>query len=145
MKKLQLDTGVEEYALSCGGVLRFNPRDPGLYARLMEAMENLEALETDLARKAQALSPEDGAGALRLMGEADREARRLLTWIFGPDNDFGKLLRGVNLLAVGANGQRVLTNFFTAMAPVLTAGAEDCVRQESLAATQKANARRAGQ
>ena len=44
----------------------------------------------------------------------------------GNQNDFKKLLNGVNLLAVADNGQRVVTNLFEALEPVLVEGARRC-------------------
>ena len=39
MKKLIIDSGVQEYQLVEGGKpLRFNPSDPNVYARFMAAM-----------------------------------------------------------------------------------------------------------
>ena len=46
--------------------------------------------------------------------------------MFGGDNDFHKLLGGVNLLAVADNGERVVTNLFAALEPVLVDGAKRC-------------------
>ena len=37
MKKLNIDTGVEEFRVNGRGVLRFNPADPNLYHRFFAA------------------------------------------------------------------------------------------------------------
>lgn len=142
MEKLKLDTGLKAYKIDGGGVLRFNPADPNVYARFLEAADKLTGLEKELAE--QAGKPENGEEGLKLLAQADREAKKILAWVFGAGNDFDAILGGVNLLAVGANGERVITNFFTAMGPILIAGAEDCVRQQTLCAVARANARRAG-
>ena len=68
-----------------------------------------------------------------------------LSWVFGQDNDFHRLLGGVNLLAVGTNGQRVVTNLFAVLQPILLAGAERCAKEQIQGAVSKAKARRSSQ
>lgn len=145
MEKLTLDTGVQAYKINGGGVLRFNPGDPNIYARFLDSLDNLRTLEKELAQQAEKLEQEDGAGALRLLARADQEAKKTLSWVFGAENDFDEILGGVNLLAIGANGKRVVTNFFAAVEPILTVGAERCAQQQEQAAVVQAKARRAGQ
>ena len=50
MEKLVFDSGVKEYKLGTGGVLRFNPSDPNVYARFMDAMDKIRAVEADLVK-----------------------------------------------------------------------------------------------
>ena len=52
------------------------------------------------------------------------------------------MIQGVNLLAVADNGERIITNFFEALQPVLVAGAKRCASQTAQAAVAKAKARR---
>ncbi len=144
MRKLKFDSGVEEYSLP-GGVLRFNPRDPNLYSRFLQAAEDITAMEQELTEKAKALIPGDGAQAVSLMVEADSRIKALLQQVFGEQNDFQTLLGGVNLLAVGSNGERVITNLFEALMPILTEGAESCAREKVENARQAAKNRRAQQ
>ena len=124
MKKIKFDSGIEEYRLG-GGVLRFHPGDPNLYARLTEAEEKLLDIEKKLVEQAG----KEGADPIALFAAADREMKQVLGWVFGPGNDFDVLLEGVNLLAVGANGERVVTNLFAALQEILEAGVERCARQ----------------
>ena len=124
MKKIKFDSGMEEYRLG-GGVLRFHPGDPNLYARLTQAEEKLVDIEKKLVEDAK----DQGADPIRLLHAADREMKQVLGWVFGPGNDFDVLLEGVNLLAVGANGERVVTNLFAALQDILEAGVERCARQ----------------
>ena len=144
MDKIQFDSGVKEYSLGCG-VLRFHPGDPNLYARFMESGEKMEALEKRLYEKAEGLDNGDAAAMAQLMQNADRELKALLGWVFGPENDFDKLLGGVSLLAVGQNGQRVITNLLDALKPVLEKGAAECAQQQVKAAVAKSKARKAKQ
>ena len=37
MQELNIDTGVREYRINGGGVLRFNPSDPNVYSRFLQA------------------------------------------------------------------------------------------------------------
>lgn len=143
MEKIQFDSGIREYKLNGAGILRFNPGDPNLYARFMEAVERIREMEKKLA--SQAKTDDSSTGVLKLLQDADREMKQTLGWVFGPGNDFDKILGGVNLLAIGANGERVITNLFAALQPILLAGAENCANEQTAAAVQKAKARRAAQ
>ena len=144
MEKLQFDSGVKSYRINGGGVLRFHPGDPNLYNRFLEAVEKFKTLEQELVHKS---TQEEnlGAGILQVMEDADTKMKKLLNWIFGGDNDFHKLLEGVNLLAVADNGERVITNLLRALEPVLLEGAKRCADQQAQAAVEKAQARRGRQ
>lgn len=147
MEKLIFDSGIKEYQINDGGVLRFNPSDPNVYARFMDAMEKIQTVENDLVAKAKKIEKtedqsQSGAAALRLMAEADRETKKILTEVFGKDNDFDEILGGVNLLAVASNGERVITNFLAALQPIMVAGAENCAKQQVDAAVTEAKLNR---
>lgn len=135
MEKIQFDSGIKEYKLNGMGVLRFNPGDPNLYARFLEATEKIKALEQELTEMAET----EGTAVVQLLQTADEKMKKTLSWVFGEGNDFDKLLCGVNLLAVAGNGERVVTNLFNALQPVLLSGAESLTRQ----AVAKAKANRA--
>ncbi len=144
MEKIRFDSGIREYKLGNLGVLRFNPGDPNLYARFWEAAEKIKAIEEEMAEKAKQMTPEkSGEAVVTLLQDADRKMKEILNWVFGQETDFDKLLCGVNLLAVGANGQRVVSNLFEALQPVLLAGAQACVKNQTQAAVARANSRRA--
>lgn len=138
MEKIVFDSGMKEYRINGGGVLRFNPSDPNVYARFMEAVEKLKELEKTLQQSVQ------GAEAVKLLRQADSQMKQLLGWVFGEQNDFDKLLGGVSLLAVAGNGQRVVTNLFAALEPVLEEGARACAAQQVDTAVAKAKSRRQG-
>ena len=145
MEKIQFDSGMKEYRINGEGVLKFNPGDPNVYARFLEAAQKIRELEQELAEQAKALEgQENGAQVVQLMAQADKQMKEVLGWVFGNGNDFDKILGGVNLLAVAGNGERVVTNLFGALQPILVAGAEVCAREKTAAAVAKANARRAG-
>lgn len=139
MEKLVFDDGIRSYRLNGGGVLRFNPGDPNVYARFLSGEQRLRELEAEFARKGAG----EGGEAVALLAELDRQMKLVLNEIFGPENDFQVLLKGVNLLAVAGNGERVVTNLFAALEPVLTEGAQRCARQKTAEAVEKARQRRA--
>lgn len=138
MEKLNLDLGVRKFRLG-QGVLCFNPADPNVYARFLEAADRIAAMEQGLPQQAQGL---DGAGSLALMKELDGKIKAELAGVFGPGNDLDAALGGVNVLAVASNGERVITNLFAALEPVLVAGAKACADQEAAAALAKRKERR---
>lgn len=143
MQKLNFDLGLKEYEIG-GGVLRFNPNDPNVYARFSEARKRFSAVEEKLVAKAQAAGSEaPGAVALTLMAEADREMKSILAWIFGGHNDFDAIFCGTNIMSVGANGERVITNFIHTIQPILAAGAKKCASQQVNGALNKARKNRA--
>ncbi len=143
MEKIQFDSGIKEYRINGTGVLRFNPGDPNVYARFMEAAQKIQDLEQSLVQQAKALEGQDsGTQVVKLMADADKQMKDVLGWVFGGDNDFDGILGGVNLLAVAGNGQRVVTNLFNALQPVLVAGAEACAKEKTAEAVKKAKQRR---
>ena len=133
MEKISFDSGIKSFKINGNGVLRFNPSDPNVYARFLEAVEKLKAAEEELTRQAETAKETQ---IVELMTQADRKMKGILDWVFGGDNDFGAILKGVNLLAVADNGERVITNLFTALEPVLVEGAKRCAGE--LAAKAKA-------
>ena len=127
MEKIQFDVGQRSYRINGGGILRFNPGDPNLYARFLEAVPKLQAVEEELVQHAETLQGED---IVKLMQQADEKMKGILNWVFS-GNDFHGLLSGVNLLAVADNGERVVTNLFAALEPVLTEGAKRCAGEQA--------------
>lgn len=109
-----------------------------MYARFLEGEQRLRELEAEVSGKAL-----EGAEAVQLLAALDRQMKQVLSNIFGPENDFEVLLKGVNLLAVAGNGERVVTNLFAALEPVITQGARLCAQQKTAEAVAKAKARRA--
>ncbi len=144
MEKIKFDSGLREYRLSDMGVLRFNPADPNLYARFLGCGDKIRQIEQELKDSAQQIDSQDAAAGVSLMAQADRKMKDMLGWVFGEQNDFDKILGGVSLLAIGANGQRVIVNLLSALQPALEEGARLCARQESQKALGAAQKRRAG-
>ena len=139
MDRLEVDLGLQEFALG-SGTLRFNPTDPNLYQRFLELEPKLQALRQELLLGSRQL--QDAAGVLQLLSQGDRKFKELLTWVFGPENDFSRLLGGVNLFSTDAQGRSVAENLLAALEPVLTKGAEQFAQRYTQAALEKARLRR---
>lgn len=137
MEKIQFDSGIRSYRINGSGILRFNPGDPNLYARFLEAVEKLKAVEAELTEQA-APDTVQGEDIVKLMQHADAKMKEILNWVFGAGNDFHQILNGVNLLAVAENGERVVTNLFEVLEPVLVEGAKRCAGEQA----KKVRARR---
>ena len=118
MENITFDTGLRSYRVG-NGVLRFNPADPNLYARFQQALEGIEALEETLKGEGDTVSR---------LADADKKAKALLSQVFGSDVE--EVFGGLSLLAVGENGQLLLTNFLDAIEPILTEGARRCAAAE---------------
>ena len=136
-KKLNIDTGIQEFQIGGGGVLRFNPADPNVFNRFLGATEAVGRIDEEFAQRAKELPEGDGEGALRLLADADRKIKAVLNEIFGGGNDFDRILSGVNVMAAGANGQRIISNIFEALTPIFAEGAQKCA--DAKLETAKAN------
>lgn len=149
MQKLFIDDGMKQYQLTEGGaLLRFNPKDQNLYARFVESVETIKAAEMEMAGKLHAVdrnAKNAGERTLKILRQTDIRMKNILNQVFGNDNDFDAILRGVNLMAVGDNGKRVIENVMDALLPVMEAGAKACVQEEVQEAKDNREARRANQ
>ena len=144
MQSLTIDTGMKEYLINNHAVLRFNPSDPNLYHRFFAAAPKLDALDAELTEQLKALPAEpDDARAergLALLTDYDHRIKALLTEIFGGENDFDKVLEGVNLAGTGANGKRVVQNLLDALTPILQDGAAQHLQTTAANARAEADA-----
>ena len=143
--ELNIDTGVEEFRVNGRGVLRFNPADPNLYHRFFAAGTELDGYDTALTKALAALDGDEqqrAAAGLALLNEYDGKIKKLLTGIFGAENDFDAILGGVNLAGVGANGKRVVQNLLEALTPILREGAERRLTAAADAAAARVDAAR---
>ena len=145
MELLNIDIGLKSYQLVDGGApLVFNPSDPNVYARFMNAMDSIKAVEKEMAARAGSVKQEEAGGeALRIMAETDRRIKEILNGIFGARNNFDEILCGVNLMGVTGNGDRVINNLLNALTPIMEAGAKACVDSEIAAAKLNREQRRA--
>ena len=125
MEKLVFSTGMEEYPLENGGVLRFNPRDPSVLERFLALEEKIGSL------KPQGQTP------VEKWADADSRCRQMLAEVF-PGNDFGQILGLGNCLALCENGASVMGNFLAAVEGVLEHGVKVLMEE----AIRKAKERR---
>ena len=149
MEKLNISVGIKRYQLVEGGEpLSFNPADPNVYARYMEMIPRIKAVEQEMARKAKTIdanAANAGEQTLQIMRETDLRMKQILNEIFGKENDFDQILCGVNLMAVTEGGNRVINNVLEALTPVMNDGAKSCVNTEVAAAKLNREQRRAMQ
>ena len=78
-----------------------------------------------------------------MLTDYDHRIKALLTEIFGGENDFDKVLEGVNLAGTGANGKRVVQNLLDALTPILQDGAAQHLQTTAANARAEADAARA--
>ena len=149
MEKLNINVGIKQYQLVKGGaLLSFNPGDPNVYARYMEMVPQIKAVETEMAGKAkkvEAGAADAGERTLQIMRETDIRMKNILNKIFGNGNDFDAILLGVNLMAVTESGNRVISNVLEALTPIMNEGAKSCVDSEVSTAKLNREQRRAMQ
>lgn len=146
MEILNLDIGLKEYRLTENGVLRFNPSDPNVYSRFLDAEAAIRAVEKEMSEKANGAnvgSEDAGALAIRIMSETDAKMKNILNGIYGHGNDFHAILEGVNLMAVGNNGHRIIDNLLNVLTPIMEQGAKDFANDEISAAKLNREQRRA--
>lgn len=146
MKQLSVDLGIEEYQLNDGGVLRFNPSDMNVYERFMQVIGEMEDMHVEMQQRAAVLDGADasgGSGMISLLREYDKKIKEKLNFVFGAENDFDAILRGVNMMSVAGNGKSVITNFMEALEPVVAAGAKRYLDQRAADASAQAKRNRA--
>ncbi|MCI9267276.1 MAG: hypothetical protein HFF40_00290 [Lawsonibacter sp.] len=149
-KTLQFDDGLLRLDINGNGILTFNPSDFNVYQRFFGLLKELPELEKRYAAEVEQPGSEDDSFALAgreldRARELDREIKDKLGAAFGPGNDFDALLGGVNLMAVGNNGQRVITNLLNALAPYIEEGAKRHQQEAAEAALRSRAQRRAVQ
>ena len=125
MEKLVFSTGMEEYPLENGSVLRFNPRDPSVLERYLTLEERINALKPQ------------GESVAEKWADADMRCREMLEEVF-PGNDFWQILGPGNSLALCENGMSVMGNFLNAVEEILEYGVQVLMEE----AIQKAKERR---
>ena len=128
MDKLTFDSGIKEYEVNGRSVLRFNPSDPNVYGRFLDAVEKIKAIEDEMVKNGRKST--DGESVVRVMVSADKNVKEVLQNVFGKQNDFDSIFDGVNIMAVASNGERVITNFMSAIEPIISEGAEKCAKQK---------------
>lgn len=128
-KKILFDDGVREYEVNGNGILRFHPGDPNLYHRFQQLTQDVDAMKEEALSRSGSIR--DGFSAVELLAEYDGKVKEKLAYVFGGENDFDKLLGGVNVMAPAGNGQLVVTNLIRALHPILEEGIKAYAKLEA--------------
>lgn len=129
MEKLRVDDGLLRLDINGNGVLVFNPSDFNLYGRFINLWRELPEIESRYVSEVE--EPDDDADEMEAIGKRletaksiDREVKTRLDGVFGAGNDFDKLLSGINCMALGSNGERVIANLLDALRPYIEKGVQ---------------------
>lgn len=149
VQKLIFDDGIQEFEVNGRAVLRFNPSDVNVYNRFFEVADEIEEMEREYAHSVREHTDEidehgfaKSGNALKSMREFDARVKARLSYIFGEENDFDRIMDGVNLFAVGKNGERVVTNVLAALQPIIEDGLRSHTQQKAQEAAQAAKVAR---
>lgn len=151
-QRLQFDDGLLRLDVNGNGLLTFNPSDFNVYQRFFQLLKELPELEKRYAAEVETPSSteSDEEQTVELAGreldrarEMDREVKARLGKVFGPSNDFDALLGGVNVMAMGSNGERVIANLLNALAPYIEEGADRQMKRAAQEAKLNREHRRA--
>ena len=150
-QKLVLDDGLLRLDINGNGILKFNPSDFNVYDRFMTMIEELPDIEKRYVLEVETETDTEESEKRMVIRELarakaiDAEVKQKLSAVFGYGNDFDKLLGGVNLMAVGSNGERVITNLLEALMPYVQGGLERYTKNEVAVAKANREQRRAAQ
>lgn len=136
MEKITFDTGVKTYQINENGTLRFNPSDPNLYKRFKDLGVKIEKLQAEYNDRSKGMT--DGGDAIDLLAEYDQRMKAELSLAFGQDNDFDQIFDGANIMAIAGNGELIITNFLSAITPIVEAGVKTYAKMEAQKAVQEA-------
>ena len=154
-QKINFDDGLLRLDINGNGLLTFNPSDFNVFERFFQLAKELPEIEKKYVSEIEEAStgndPDDtqifelAGRELERAKAIDSDIKRRLGDVFGPGNDFDKLLGGVNVMALGGNGERVITNLLNALAPYIENGVNDHVTSAASAAKANRAQRRAMQ
>lgn len=152
-EKLVIDDGLVRLDINGNGVLKFNPSDFNVYERFFTLSKELPEIEKKYAAEVERIPESAGEDDVKaLVGreltkakEIDAEVKAKLSAVFGPGNDFDALLGGVNIMAYGSNGERIITNLLNALVPYVESGIKKYANNEVSAAHLNREKRREAQ
>lgn len=110
MEKLTFDTGIKEYEVNGGEILRFNPSDSAFVGKLFNAFDSLDKKQE--IYRAQIDSMKDKREIFEIAHNQDIEMRTIIDGVFGPICD--SLFGDMNVYAM-ADGLPVWCNFLLAI------------------------------
>ena len=132
VEKLSLDTGVLDLVFQNGQHLRFNPTDMNLYKRFLDLVKQLPEIEQRYREVEKRQTKDDSAFVGAVLDEAvkiDAEVKGRLDAAFGGNNNFDALLDGVNIMAWGKNGERIITNLLAVLKPYIDSGVKQYAKE----------------
>ena len=123
MEKLIFGTGLKRYEVNDNGaIFSFNPTDINLYARFIKMRDAVLKIGAEVEKKAEEIneSEEKSVEALAsTMEDADRRVKQELTECFGKSNDFELIFDGSNVFSPTLSGNWLITEFITAITPII--------------------------
>lgn len=151
-QKLIFDDGLVRLDINGNGTLAFNPSDFNVYERFYALIKELPEIEKRYEAEIEAAPEGSDTEDIELVGrelvrakEIDKEIKAKLSAAFGAGNDFDKLLGGVNVMAFGSNGERIITNLLNALVPYIEDGVKKHTSGVAAAAKFNREQRRAAQ
>lgn len=123
MEKLIISTGLKRYEVNdSGAIFSFNPNDANLYARFLRMRDKIGKIGEALSKARESLdlnTSEDLEKSAFVLEDADKECKQALTECFGNSNDFNAIFDGTNAFSLTDTGECVVTNFITAITPII--------------------------
>lgn len=127
---LNFDTG--EIKLAVNGdpdrLLIFNPDDANLRSRFYEVSADMNTKGQEMKKKGEELKDGDDETAFEYLKEMDTYFREKVDYIFG-EGSAGLIFKNQNLLSIAGNGDFILANFLSAIAPHFQSATDDRVKK----------------
>lgn len=147
MEKLIISTGLKRYEVNdSGAIFSFNPNDANLFARFLRMREKIGQIGDALNKARESLDldkPEDLEKSAFVLEDADKQCKQALTECFGNSNDFDAIFDGANAFSPTDTGQWIITNFITAITPVVEKEVSAFTKEKAKRQAAKAKQNRA--
>lgn len=111
MEELRFETGLVEFSVNDGRIVRFNPSDLGFIETLYDLVAKIDAISSDMAKKKD--KADDPAKFFDIARSGDKRMRDAVNSVFG-DGFCEEVFDGVRVTAM-AGGLTVLENFIFAV------------------------------
>lgn len=147
MEKLIFGTGLKRYEVNDNGaIFSFNPNDANLFARFLRMREKIGQIGDALNKARESLDldkPEDLEKSAFVLEDADKQCKQALTECFGNSNDFDAIFDGTNAFSLTDTGECVVTNFITAITPIIEKETQAYARAKAKRQAAKAKHKKA--
>lgn len=135
IEKITFDSGIKTYQVNESGILKFNPSDPNVYQRFNSLKSSIQQFEKEISYRSK--SVKSGEEIVDLLREYDKKMKDQLSFVFGEWNDFDQIFSGVNVMAVSASGELIITNFLNGIRPIIEEGIRAYAKMEAQKAIQE--------